>query len=230
MIVTDSAIDFEGYVPAQVVNVFLFVRILLIYLGPIVLLVCLYEVYKNRKKAYLLLFWLVVIFSVFHLLWPLTLPPRYLVFLAPVVGLFVGNFLVNNWKKKRQLVALVIVLQLLFTVAVVVGKHEARKVENSATAYIDGAKWVKENSGEDDTVLSIGFPQAGIAFYSERWTETMRFAGDTLPEKDPDFVLVSDNYECDESLDETARNLLEEYELVTSFEAEYFRTEVYKRE
>lgn len=136
-------------------------------------------IFKNiNLQKYIFLFLWIITYIVFfgyiggEVGQPMPLQPRYLIFIFPAVFMFLGIGLMKIYdvlKKYHKVLALVVVLCLLFFGGYYQVSHSHDIIMSKKYSYWhvkEAALWMKENSNEDDAIITNSVPQT--IYYAER--------------------------------------------------------------
>ena len=223
-----NVISIDTYVPVQLVNFIRACASILLFITPFVSAVFIYKLYmyffrKKRKRHYdVLMLWFFVFF-LFHSIYPGPLDSRYMLSLAPPLVILFSEFIADNWKGRKNIIILLIVIQMASATLIVNWDYHARWQRAQTTVFAEAGTWIKSNTAADANFVAIGYPSPTISFFGERRV--------IEPESgiSPDYIAVSDFFSSGLTIDEVADRFGEKYKMVKRFSDEKYYVEIYSR-
>ncbi len=143
---------------------------------------------ENLKKNILILLWIIIPFVFFAFFAGQIAEDRYLSYIYPATFFVISLALLKIYsliKKFNVTLALCAVLLVIILSAITQTGYADRIIKVKSTSYIQfkqAGSWIKENSYEEDKIISTGEPQ--LNYYAER-----------------DIIYWPEDYEIDEFLD-----------------------------
>ncbi|RLF37403.1 MAG: hypothetical protein DRM99_00420 [Thermoplasmata archaeon] len=143
---------------------FIFGWIVLILFLVSIVFSAIFAFVQGKKEHYLLLAWFISFFGVFSMLHLWQSPPRYMIPIIPVVGIFIGlmfstliSMIAKIRKKKIFTVITLVVIGtlLLFPVISYLGiyKNLQLQKQNTYIGYLEGGDWLKRNVMKNKSII-----------------------------------------------------------------------------
>jgi len=221
-----NAISIDTYVPVQLVNFIRACASIILFITPLVSAVFIYKLYlyffRGKRKKYdgLLMLWFFTFF-IFHSLYPGSLDSRYMLSLAPPLVIFFSEFIADNWKGRKNIIILLIVIQMASAALVVNWDYHARWQKAQTEVFRDTGLWLKANAATDAKVMAIGYPSPTISFFGER--KVIEFGSEAAP----DYVVISDFFSPDITIDRVSEKYGKNYVLLKEFHDVKYRSDIY---
>lgn len=145
---------------------------------------------RNDLRKYLFLFLWIMVFILFFgyqgskIGETLPFQPRYLIYIFPAVFMITGKGLLKVYsliKKYNKDIAILIILGLILWggyYQVRLGNIAIKDFQHSRSTVKTAALWIKENSNEDDIILTMSRPHT--MYYSERYVKEAANAEEVL--------------------------------------------------
>ena len=171
----NAPISFNLKVPIFIAYLFRLIAFLLIFISPVLVIVCLWYLLKlktfNQQEILLLIFTLVI--CAFHVFWPLAFSSRYI---APVAApILILSALALDKVKNTKIITLAVIAFLLISSAVIFVdvNYRWKDAKNASALFTQSAPYITQTVPLNAKVFVSGLAQSSASYYFKRQAQIL---------------------------------------------------------